>query len=95
MVDMKILSMSFLEAATERALKTAAQMGLFALGTQQWTQVGDVVNAGEAIGVGMLFGLVSSYLTSLASARVGNDGPSLANEALVVAPEGDGGGAGA
>ena len=70
-VGMKILSMEFLEAATERALKTAGQCGLFALGVQQWTAVGDVANAGEALGVGLLFGLVSSYLTSLASAGVG------------------------
>lgn len=78
----RILSGDFWEAATERALKTAGQMGLFALGVQQWTTVGDVASAGEALGVGMLFGMVSSYLTSLASAKVGNTGPSLANEAL-------------
>lgn len=79
---MRIMSGEFWEAATERALKTAAQCGLLALGTQQWTKVGDVVNVGEALGVGLLFGLVSSYLTSLASAGVGNEGPSLANETL-------------
>lgn len=83
----KIMSREFLEAATERALKTAGQMGLFAVGTQQWTDVGDVVNAGEALGVGMLFGLVVSYLTSLASAGVGNPGPSVANEILAEAAE--------
>lgn len=87
MVGMKILSMAFLEAATERALKTAGQMGLFALGTQQWTAVGDVTSAGEALGVGILFGLVSSYLTSLASAGVGNPGPSLGNEIVTEAVE--------
>lgn len=84
---MRILSRAFWEAATERALKTAGQMGLFAVGTQQWTDVSDVVNAGEALGVGLLFGLVVSYLTSLASAQVGNAGPSLANEILTEAVE--------
>lgn len=83
----KILSMEFLEAATERALKTAGQFGAAAIGTVAWTDIEQVAPAGQVIGLALLFGLASSYLTSLASAKVGNDGPSLANEVLTGAVE--------
>ena len=64
--------------ASERALKSVAQFGLFAWGTTVFTAVGDVVNAGQAVGLAAIFGLGLSYLTSLASANVGEKGtPSL------------------
>jgi hypothetical protein len=86
-VGMKILSRAFWEAATERALKTAGQTGGFALGTVVFTNVDQVIDGFTLVGLGALFGLVSSYLTSLASANVGNAGPSLANEILTEAAE--------
>lgn len=82
---MKILSMEFLEAATERALKTAGQFGAAAIGTVAWTDIEQIAPAGAVIGYALLFGMVSSYLTSLASAGIGNPGPSLANEAVIPA----------
>ena len=71
----------FWKRATERAAKTAAQFGLLALGTVVFTSVGEVVNAAEAVGFALLFGAVSSYLTSIASTAVGDhDSPSLMKE---------------
>lgn len=68
----------FWSRATERALKSAAQFGLFAWGTTAFTAVGDVVNAGEAVGLAAVFGLGLSYLTSIASVNIGEKGsPSL------------------
>ena len=68
---------AFWQAAAERAAKTAAQSALLVIGADQlnalqadWENV-----AGFALG-----GFVLSLLTSVASARVGGVGPSLANE---------------
>lgn len=62
----------------ERALKTAAQFGIGAWGVTVFTKVGDVVNAGEAVGAALIFGAGLSVLTSLASISVGEKGsPSL------------------
>jgi hypothetical protein len=58
----------------ERAVKTAAQFGLFALGTTTFTKVGEVVNTGAAVGLALLFGAVLSVLTSLASYNIGTKG---------------------
>ncbi len=63
--------------ATERAVKTAGQFGLAAWGTVAWTQVGEVVPAGQAVGLAVLFGAGLSCLTSLATANIGpEDTPS-------------------
>jgi len=58
----------------ERALKTAAQFGVGALGATVFTAVGDVVPAGTAVGLAMVFGAVLSGLTSLASVGIGEKG---------------------
>jgi len=73
-------------ATMERAIKTAAQFGLFALGTTVWTNVGDVVSTGKAVGVSVLFGAALSVLTSLASSGFGPPGPSLIGEAVTAPP---------
>lgn len=72
----------FWKAAAERALKTAGQVGVLALGTVAWTDVDQVVPAAQLVGLGALFGAALSVLTSLASAPVGNAGPSLATETI-------------
>lgn len=67
--------------ASERALKSAAQFGIFAWGTTVFTAVGDVVNAAQAVGLAAVFGLGLSYLTSIASANIGESGtPSLVKD---------------
>jgi hypothetical protein len=75
-----MFTLAFWKAATERATKTAAQAAILQL------VVGDGFNAFDAdwatAGGFALGGLVLSYLTSLASGAVGNDGPSLANETV-------------
>lgn len=68
----------FWKAATERAAKTAAQFGLAAWGVTSWTVVGEVVPTATATGLALLFGAGLSYLTSVASANIGEEGsPSL------------------
>lgn len=69
---------TFWEKAAERAVKTAAQFGLFAWGTTTFTAVGDIVPVVEATGLAMLFGAGLSILTSLGSTAVGDhESPSL------------------
>jgi hypothetical protein len=77
---------AFWIATLERALKTAAQFGLFALGTTVWTDVGDVVSTSKAVGVSVLFGAAMSVLTSIASSQVGPPGPSLVGESVTAPP---------
>ena len=62
----------------ERAIKTAAQFGLLAWGTSVFTVVGEVIPLAQATGLAMLFGLILSVLTSVASVGVGpKDTPSI------------------
>jgi len=84
---MTILSRAFWVAATERALKSAGQMLVLSMGTVAWTDIEELAPAGEIVGLAMLFGALLSYGTSMASAGIGNAGPSLANEALVTPDE--------
>lgn len=71
----------FWKLAAERALKTAGQMGVLALGTVAFTNVEQVISAGKLVGLGMLFGAVLSILTSMASVNVGDKGtPGLISE---------------
>jgi hypothetical protein len=68
----------FWRQVLERAIKTAAQFGVGAWGTVAFTKVGEVVSAGQAVGLAMVFGAGASVLTSLASYSVGEKGsPSL------------------
>lgn len=68
----------FWKGAGERALKSAAQFGLFGWGTATFTNVGEVVSAAQATGLAILFGAVISVLTSVATAKVGDeDTPSM------------------
>ena len=79
-----MFSKPFLTAALERALKTAAQSALLVIGAEQ-------VDALTVDWLGVLGfaagGAVLSVLSSLASAGVGNPGPSLVRaETLTAAP---------
>jgi hypothetical protein len=76
---------AFWKAAAERALKTFAQFAavlfvpyLAAGDGLDLTAVPWLTILGYAVG-----GALASVLTSLASAQVGNSGPSLANEVVV------------
>jgi len=71
----------FWKGALERAGKTAAQFALGALGATVFTDVGEVVGTGQAVGFAALFGAVASILTSIASVDVGDRGtPSIVRE---------------
>lgn len=74
---------AFWIASCERALKTAGQMGVVAIGTVAWTDFDQIVPAGKIVVYAMLFGITLSFLTSMGSAPFGNEGPSLANEAAL------------
>ena len=73
----------FWKATAERALKSAAQGAVTAWGAVTLTSVGEVVSVAQAAGFAALSMGVLSVLTSIASAKVGNDGPSLAGEQRV------------
>lgn len=73
----------FWKATAERALKSAAQGAVTAWGAVTLTSVGEVVSVAQAAGFAALSMAVLSVLSSIASAKVGNDGPSLADEQLV------------
>jgi hypothetical protein len=70
---------AFWAAALERAVKTAAQSLLLVLGVGAATPA-DIDWKEALLGAGM--GFLLSLLTSIASAGVGNAGPSLASEVL-------------
>lgn len=71
---------SWWQAAAERALKTVAQTLVALIGANAV----DVTSLDwpSLLGIAATAGIVS-VLTSVASARVGNEGPSLADETLV------------
>lgn len=76
-----LFTKKFWVESTERAVKSAAQFGIFAWGTTAFTAVGDVVPVAQGTGLAMVFGAGLSYLTSLASIAVGDKGtPSLVKE---------------
>jgi hypothetical protein len=64
----------FWKDAGERCIKTAAQFGLGAWGATTFTDVGEVVSTGQAVGLAVLFGAGFSLLTSLASTAIGDKG---------------------
>lgn len=73
-----MFTLMFWKLAAERALKTAGQLGVLALGTVAWTDVDQVIPAVQFVGLGMLFGAVLSVLTSMGSVSIGEPGtPSL------------------
>lgn len=78
---MFFLDPQFLKAATERAVKTAAQTVVVSLGADQML---DAFHADwETLGGVTLGGLVLSYLTSFASGMVGErETPSVVGETL-------------
>jgi len=76
----KLWKGEFWKDATERAVKTAAQFGAYSLGVTAWTNVGEVVQTGQAVGFSMLFGAGLSYLTSLLSLNLGDSGTASAVE---------------
>ena len=73
---------TFWLAVLERAIKTAGQFGALALGTFILTDIEQVIPVFRGIGLAMLSGLLLSVLTSLASAPISGDGPSLGPEIL-------------
>lgn len=86
-----VFTLAFWKAATERALKTAAQFVLASIGVgvAAGTQSGDaadVINAFAldyvTLGGAALGGVLVSYLTSVVSAPFAGSGPSLANETV-------------
>jgi hypothetical protein len=80
----------FWKATAERAIKSAAQGAVLAWGTVTYTSVGELVSATQAVGYAAVSLAVLSVLTSIASAKIGNDGPSLSVEELahdVVTPD--------
>jgi hypothetical protein len=85
-LEIHMFATQFWMRATERAVKSAAQFGLFAWGTTAFTSVGNVINILPATGLAMGFGLGLSYLTSIATANIGEKGqPSMIK--LVDTPE--------
>lgn len=80
---------AFWKAAAERAIKTAGQFGVTALGVTVFTEVGELIPAYQAVGLAGLFGASLSLLTSIASAKVSEQpGPSL-TDAEVLPVEGE------
>lgn len=76
-----MFTLLFWKQAAERALKTAGQFGVLAIGTVAFTNVEQVIPTGKAVGLSMLFGAALSVLTSMASVNIGGKGsPSLVSE---------------
>ena len=83
---MSIFNPTFGVATLERAVKTAAQAAILVIGADQFNVfILDWVGlAGFAAG-----GFVLSVLTSVATAGIGGDGPSVAGETLDTYPRFD------
>lgn len=79
---MSMWSRDFWLAVLERAIKTAAQAGALALGTFVFTDIEQIIPLVNGMVIAMVAGFVLSVLTSLASAPVSGDGPSLGPEIL-------------
>ncbi len=77
----------FWRASAERAIKSAAQGAAAAWGAVTFTNLGEVTSAASAMGYAALTMGVLSLLTSLASAPLGNAGPSLSTETIVQLPD--------
>ena len=73
----------FWVAAVERALKTGAQTAIAAIGATTLAHEVQWLLVGSATGLGVIL----SLLTSVASAQISGDGPSLAGETLDYLPE--------
>lgn len=68
----------FWKAAAERAVKTGAQTALASIGATALAHEVQWLMVASATGLGV----VLSLLTSIASAKISGDGPSLAGETL-------------
>lgn len=79
----------FWKATAERAIKSAAQGAATAWAAVTFTDLGQVTSVAQAAGLAAMSMGVLSVLTSLASAGIGNEGPSLATEELVPAVDGE------
>lgn len=77
-----IFTVLFWKATAERAIKSAAQGAATAWGLATFTAFGEVIPVAQATGLAALSMGVLSVLTSLASAQIGNDGPSLSTETI-------------
>lgn len=75
---MFITDKTFWEQALERALKSAAQGAVAALGATQLTSIDQVITVAQAVGYAAASLFVLSILTSIVSAPIGEiDSPSL------------------
>ena len=81
-------SKEFWVAALERAIKSAGQGAVLGWGAGTFTDVGEVVNAGQAVLFAAVGMFVLSIFTSIGSAQIGsNPGPSVVGEKLVSEPK--------
>jgi hypothetical protein len=78
-----VFTILFWKATAERALKSAAQGAVVAWGAVTFTSLAEITDAAQACGYAALSMGVLSVLTSLASAGVGGEGPSLGVETVV------------
>lgn len=75
-------------AALERAIKSAGQGAVLGWGAGTFTNVGEVVSAGQAVLFAAVGMFILSIFTSIGSAQLGSSqGPSLAGETLVIPGE--------
>ena len=77
----------FWKATAERAIKSAAQGAATAWAAVTFTDLGQVTSVAQAAGLAAMSMGVLSILTSLASAPLGNAGPSLSTETIVQLPD--------
>lgn len=76
-------SKEFWIATAERAIKSAGQGAVLGWGAGTFTDVGEVVSAGQAVLFAALGMFILSVFTSIGSAQIGsNQGPSVAGEIL-------------
>lgn len=76
-------SKEFWIATAERAIKSAGQGAVLGWGAGTFTDVGEVISAGQAVLFAALGMFILSVFTSIGSAQIGsNQGPSIAGEVL-------------